>query len=124
MVSSFVHKFARADFSAGSALQNYICLLVRHHLGGRDCFNLTYASCQRHDRRLDKLAKDLTQLSLALSSPDFRMMSLGMKAYAKLLQRLNLKVRSRTRRFLAAEALKHGNVNVGWTEPVAVIRTK
>jgi hypothetical protein len=83
--------------------------------GCRSCFNLTYASTQRHDSRIDRLARDPALLALALASPDFSLMRLGLRGYAKLVERLNRKAhRSRTRQLCgaAAQSSGQGNSNV------------
>ena len=79
--------------------------------GCRDCLNLTYRSAQEHDSRVDKLVKNPLLLLLALRSPKQTLRFLGMKAYAKLVQRLNRKaIRSRTR--TDADPLGQAAVNV------------
>jgi len=59
--------------------------------GCRDCLNLTYRSAQSHDSRLDKLLKNPFLFHWALTSPKRSLMFLGLKAYRKLVERLNRK---------------------------------
>ena len=58
-------------------------------LGCRFCYDLRHESCQTHDKRVDRLAKDLRLLRLALEVPDVEMNLLGIAAVTKVLQRLN-----------------------------------
>ena len=58
-------------------------------LGCRFCYDLRHESCQTHDKRVDRLAKDLRLLRLALEVPNVEMNLLGIAAVTKVLQRLN-----------------------------------
>jgi len=58
-------------------------------LGCRFCYDLRHESCQTHDKRVDRLAKDLRLLRLALEVPNVEMNLLGIAAVRKVLQRLN-----------------------------------
>jgi len=79
----------------------------------RQCHDLSYRSVQQHDSRVDKLVKNPFLLPWALTSPKRSRMFLGLKAYAKLVQRLNRK-HSRTQRLcgVAADPFGHGQVKV------------
>ena len=57
-------------------------------LGCRYCYDLRYQSTQTHDKRVDRLAKDLGLLRLALEGPDVRLGLLGVAALAKVVRRL------------------------------------
>ena len=57
-------------------------------LGCRDCYDLRHQSCQTHDKRVDRLAKDLRLLRLALEGPDVRLGLLGVAALTKVVRRL------------------------------------
>jgi hypothetical protein len=48
--------------------------------GCRQCYNLTYESCQKHDNRVAKLARDPEALDAALKSEDLRRAGLGIDA--------------------------------------------
>jgi hypothetical protein len=83
--------------------------------GCRQCLELPYRSVQEHDQRVDRLVRIPFLLPRALTSPKQSLMFLGLKAYAKLVQRLNRKaVHSRTRRLCgaAADPFGQGQVNV------------
>jgi hypothetical protein len=58
-------------------------------LGCRHCYDLRYQSTQTHDKRVDRLAKNLVLLQLALESPDVRLGLLGIAALGKVVRRLN-----------------------------------
>ena len=52
--------------------------------GCRHCHNLTYRSCQDHDKRVDALARDPFAVEMALKSPSPKLVSLGVRAYNRL----------------------------------------
>jgi hypothetical protein len=52
--------------------------------GCRECYALTYRSCQEHDKRKTALARDPKALDAALHSKDPRKASLGVDAWAQL----------------------------------------
>jgi hypothetical protein len=80
--------------------------------GCRQCHDLSYRSVQEHDQRVDRLVKNLFLLPWVLTSPK---RSLMLKAYIRLVQRLDRKaLRSRTRRLYgtAANPFGQGNIDV------------
>jgi hypothetical protein len=69
-----------------------LCLPPGHSsFGCRQCHDLSYRSVQEHDSRVDKLVKNPFLVPWALRSPKQTLSFLGLKAYVKLVQRLNQK---------------------------------
>lgn len=53
------------------------------HFGCRHCYNLTYRSCQEHDKRMDPLIKNPSLLMSYLESKDHSKILLALKASIK-----------------------------------------
>jgi hypothetical protein len=72
--------------------------------GCRHCYNLTYASCQHHDQRVDDLARDPFALKIALQSPSLKRQMLGVRAYTRLVWWMNRygRLPQRRRRYSAS----------------------
>lgn len=55
--------------------------------GCRDCYNLTYKSCQTHNKTLDRLLKEPALIRQYIRSPNHRKAMIGVAAYSQLLIR-------------------------------------
>jgi hypothetical protein len=62
------------------------------YLGCRNCWDLTYQSCQQHDRRVDALVRSPSALLLALQSPNIKRRLLAVRANTERLRRLRRKM--------------------------------
>jgi hypothetical protein len=60
------------------------------YFGCRKCYDLTYASCQEHDARVDRLAKNPEILEILLKNPSLSTSLLVFKACDKLLKKRRL----------------------------------
>jgi hypothetical protein len=83
--------------------------------GCRQCHDLSYRSVQEHDSRVDKLVKNPFLVPWALRSPKQTLRFLGLRAWVKLVKRLNRKALRSKKRWLcgtAANPFGQGNVNV------------
>jgi hypothetical protein len=78
----------RDGFRCGRRVGRLYLLPGQQYFGCRHCWNLTYRSCQRHNKRLDPLMRDPTALTLALTSNNLEEALLGVRAYTRLCERL------------------------------------
>ncbi len=87
--------------------------------GCKRCYRLTYRCCQNHDKRVNDLARDPFAIEMALKSGSPKQVSLGMRAFTKLVWWMNRygRVPQRRRRYSPAAQAPNGDDRVVWRSP-------